>query len=266
MERKLGILAECIRSNDPADNLKLMHDAGFNCYMIDACNIALENASRIVEAGNALGMTCESLHSPFKGINYMWQYGLNYLTVYNGIKTAIDTASALAIPTVVVHVSSGWDAPQVNDLGLSRYDAIVDYAAEKGVKIAFENLRMVGNLACLADRYARFSHVGFCYDFGHEHCYTETVRWMDIFKNRLLTTHIHDNNGRPEDPKGDGDLHLMPFEGNVDYAECVAGLDKYGYEGALVLELTNARYEDMDPNEFITKAYASLKKIADMSK
>ena len=89
---------------------------------------------------------------------------------------------------------------------------------------------------------------------------------MDIFKNRLLTTHIHDNNGRPEDPKGDGDLHLMPFEGNVDYAECVAGLDKYGYEGALVLELTNARYEDMDPNEFITKAYASLKKIADMSK
>ncbi len=266
MERKLGILAECIRSNDPVDNLKLMRDAGFNCYMIDAGNIALEAAKPIVEAGNALGLTCESLHSPFKGINDMWQYGLNYLTVFKGIKTAIDTAAALAIPCVVVHVSSGWKAPQVNDLGLARYDEIVSYAAEKGVKIAFENLRKVGNLACLIDRYENFDHVGFCYDFGHEHCYTETVRWMDIFKGKLLTTHIHDNFGRPEDPKGDGDLHLMPFEGNVNYESCVAELDKYGYEGALVLELTTARYEDMAPEEFLAKAYAALKKISDMSK
>jgi sugar phosphate isomerase/epimerase len=89
---------------------------------------------------------------------------------------------------------------------------------------------------------------------------------MDIFKNRLLTTHIHDNNGRPEDPKGDGDLHLMPFEGDVDYAQCIADLDKYNYEGAPVLELTNARYEEMDPKEFIAKAYENLKKISEMSK
>ena len=265
MERKLGILAECLSGVDTIETLKLMHDVGFNCYMMD--HIILEEAKPIVEAGTALGMTCESIHAPFKGINDMWQYGLNYLTVFKGIKTTIDTAAALNIPCVVIHVSSGWKAPQVNDLGLSRYDEIVNYAVEKGVKLAFENLRKIGNLACLVDRYENFDHVGFCYDFGHEHCYTETVRWMDIFRGKLLTTHIHDNFGRPEDPKGDGDVHLMPFEGNVDYERCIADLDKYNYEGALVLELSNVKYEEtMTNEEFLKKAYESLKKISEMSK
>ena len=135
------------------------------------------------------------------------------------------------------------------------------------MKLAFENLRKVGNLACLVDRYENFDNVGFCYDFGHEHCYTETVRWMDIFRSKLLTTHIHDNFGRPEDPKGDGDVHIMPFEGNVDYERCIADLDKYNYEGALVLELSNVKYEEtMTNEEFLKKAYESLKKISEMSK
>ena len=103
MERKLGILAECLRDVDAVDTLKLMHDVGFNCYMID--HIQLDDAKRIIEAGDALGMTCESIHAPFKGINDMWQYGLNYLTVFKGIKTTIDTAAALNIPCVVILVT-----------------------------------------------------------------------------------------------------------------------------------------------------------------
>ena len=262
MERKLGILSECLNGVPSVEALKLMKDAGFNCFMTD--RYTLDEAKPIIEAGNALGMTCESIHTPFGGINEMWNYGMGYLTVFNGIKIAIDTAAALEVPCVVVHVSSGWNAPQINDLGLSRYDEIVNYAGEKGVKIALENLRKVGNLAYLIDRYEKLPQVGFCYDFGHEHCYTKTVRWMDHFLDKVLTTHIHDNFGRPDDPNGDGDLHLMPFEGNIDYARCMSDINKYGYKGALVLELKNTRYENMTNEEFLATAYERLKKISEL--
>mgnify|MGYP003312877112 CR=1 FL=1 len=94
----------------------------------------------------------------------MWLEGDDYReVVYNGIIESIDSASACEVKSVVLHVSSGWKEPFVNDLGISRYDALVDYAEKKGVTLAFENLRMLGNLACLMDRYEDRQNVRFCY-------------------------------------------------------------------------------------------------------
>jgi len=260
MERKLGMCW-----GDPA-TIKLMADAGFNCYMIDASNIALDAAKPIVEAGNALGMTCESIHAPFKGINDMWQYGLNYLTVFKGIKTTIDTAAALDIPCVVIHVSSGWDAPEITDLGLARFGELVLYATEKKVTIAFENLRKVGNLAYFADRYEKMEYVRFCYDCGHEHCYTKYVTWMDIFRNKLVATHIHDNHGRGDEAIGDPDTHLLPFDGTFNYEKMMRKLDEYNFEGALVLEVGNSRecYAQWTAEEFLATCFERIKKISEL--
>ena len=115
----------------------------------------------------------------------MWLEGDAYLEVYNGMIDAIDAAAACNVPIVILHVSSGWDTPEINDLGLSRYDAIVDYAEKKGVIAAFENLRKTGNVAYFVDRYENRDCVKFCYDNGHEHCYTKTVCWMDIFTHNV---------------------------------------------------------------------------------
>jgi sugar phosphate isomerase/epimerase len=107
----------------------------------------------------------------------------------------------------------------------------------------------VGNLAYFADRYESMEYVRFCYDFGHEHCYTKFVCWMDIFRCKLAATHIHDNLGRGEEAVGDPDLHLLPFEGNMDYARIMRKLDEYGYAGSLVLEVGNNRHEGLTPEE-----------------
>ena len=262
MKRKLGIISECIRGNDPLDTLDLLKQAGYDCYFTGLQD--MEQVCALVKKGNALGLSCESIHAPFGGINNMWLAGMDYLTVMNGMKNAIDIAAKAGIPVVVAHVSSGWAAPEITELGLARFDELVLYATEKKVTIAFENLRKVGNLAYFADRYEKMEYVRFCYDFGHEHCYTKFVCWMDIFRRKLAATHIHDNLGRGEEAVGSPDLHLLPFEGNVDYARIMRKLDEYDYTGSLILEVSNDRHPDMTPEAFLATCYERLKKLSEM--
>ena len=266
MKRKLGMNVSAVSGQDPLDMLDLIKKLGFETYFLDACT--KETAKAVKEKGDALGLTCEFIHAPFKGINNMWLPGMEYLTVYNAMKYSIDAAAENNIPAVIIHLSSGWKSPQVCDLGLERFDSLVFYAAERGVTLAFENLRKVGNLACIVDRYEKFDNVRFCYDCGHEYGYTETVCWMDIFRKKCICTHIHDNLGRGEIEDADPDLHYLPFDGTLDYKKMIAKLDEHGYEGSLMLEVFNTtkpEYQELTPEEFVTTCYERLQKIASYS-
>lgn len=265
MNRKVGIVVGCLGGEIPlTTQLEMMKETGFETFFSGLCS--LETTAAMKEKATALGMTFETIHAPFSGINNMWIPGLDYLTVYNGIKRSIDNAAACGIPAIVLHVSSGWYPPGISDLGLARYDELVFYAAERGVTVAFENLRCVGNLAYFTDRYEKLDNVRFCYDFGHEHCYTVTVPWMDIFRDKLICTHIHDNYGCTDGKNSDPDIHLLPFEGNTDYQRCVDKLDEYGYQGPLTLEVTNARHKDLAPEAFLKTCYERVQRINALSK
>ena len=265
MERKLGINIDCIGGGfDELRTLEIAHETGFEVFT--GSKRAIEVMTAIKEKAVEYGMDFPYLHSPYSGINNLWLEGDEYLTIYNGITESVDVAAACDVGAVVTHVSSGWNAPPVNDLGLSRFDSLVEYAAKKGVTLAFENLRMVGNLAYLTDRYEHAPNVRFCYDCGHEHCYTKTVPWIDIFTDRIIATHIHDNMSRPfGDKTTDPDSHWLPFDGTFDYHEMMRKLDKYGYAGPLVLEVyrgARADYKELTPEEFIATSYDRIKRIS----
>lgn len=262
MKRKLGIMCECIEGMDPLHTLDLIKAAGFDSFFTNIYDV--ETTRELKAKADALGLTYEFIHAPFSGINSMWQEGDGYLNIYNGMIAAIDAAAASNIPAVILHVSSGWDTPEINDLGLSRFDAIVDYCEKNGVIAAFENLRKVGNTAYFTDRYENRSCVKFCYDNGHEHCYTKTVCWMDIFTHNVIATHIHDNPGRGWEKDKDNDLHLLPFDGTCDFRKMMDKLNEYGYEGCLMLELSNSKYQNMTAEEFLQTAYDRIKKISEM--
>ncbi len=265
MKRKVGILVGCLGNEIPLEKqLELMKEAGFETFFSGL--YAPDTTARLKEKADELGLLYETIHAPFSGINNMWIPGLEYLTVYNGIKRSIDQAAVCGIPAIVLHVSSGWYPPGISDLGLQRYDELVFYAAEKGVTVAFENLRCVGNLAYFADRYEKLDNVRFCYDLGHEHCYTATVQWMDVFCHKLICTHIHDNYGRTDGKNNDPDIHLLPFEGNVDYQRCIDKMDEYGYTGPLTLEVGNTRHKELSPEEFLKTCYQRVQRINALSK
>ena len=265
MKRKLGINVGCIAGMPQIEQLDLIRAAGFETFFTGCQDQRTIEA--LMDKAVGFGMQFETIHAPFSGINYMWTPGLDYLTVYRGMKHSIDLAAACGVPAVVMHVSGGWNAPGISDLGLQRFDELVFYAAEKGVKIAFENLRHIGNLSYFSERYEKLNHVRFCYDFGHEHCYTKTVQWMDVYCHRLLCTHIHDNHGRGFEKVGDPDIHLLPFDGSCNYARCVGKLDEYGYTGPLTLEVDNGnnKYPDLTPEGFLATCYERLQRISAFS-
>lgn len=266
MKRKLGINVDCLPSHSELETLEMAHALGFESFFVN--DRPMEVISALKKRADELGMDFEFIHAPFRGINDMWMPGMDYLTIMNGIKHSIDCAAACGIRSVITHVSTGWTPPHVNDLGFERYDHLVLYAKEKGVTLAFENLRMLGNLAVLTDRYEKMDNVMYCYDCGHEHCFTKTVCWMDIFKDRTICTHIHDNPGRPDDNKTDSfDWHLLPFDGSVDYVRMMRKLDEYNYEGSLMLEVgykSRGMYLHMTEEDFLKEAYNRIKKISEM--
>lgn len=265
MNRKLGINTDCLSGlADEISTLRMAKNIGFEAFTTGKTKLC--DVSELKEEADRLGMEFPFLHAPFSGINNMWLEGDDYKTIYNGMIEAIDSAAACSVPAVVSHVSSGWSAPAVNDLGLSRFDALVEYASAKKVTLAFENLRMVGNLAYIKDRYEHNKFVRFCYDCGHAHCYTNPVEWLDIFTDKLVATHIHDNMSRPmNDKSSDPDWHWLPFDGTYNYHQMMRKLDTYGYSGVLMLEVFHGAREDyktLSSEEFLLTCYDRIDRIS----
>ena len=265
MERKLGIMANCLEGVSAYDALDKIKEAGFEAFFTN--DYKLDDVKKIKEKADMLGLSYDFIHAPFYSINQMWTSGMGYLEVMSYMKESIDSASVCGIPYVITHVSSGWNPPAVCDMGLARYDELVLYAKERNVTLAFENLRLLGNLTCLMDRYEKMDNVKFCFDCGHEHCYTKTVNMMDVFTTRVCCTHIHDNFSRKlEDRVGDFDLHLLPFDGTYDYEKMMRKLDEYNYGGTLMLEVwqNNDEYKKMSHMDFLRTCYERILKISKM--
>ncbi len=264
MKRKLGINMDFSCDITQHEAIDLIAKTGFNATF--TLEYDTKKVKELKEHTDRLGIFFETIHAPFDGINAMWESEDDEPDIMKRMKSAISAAGENAIPIVIIHVSSGWVPPSINDKGLARFDALVDYAKTMGVTVAFENLRVLGNVAYFTDRYRYNENVRFCFDAGHEHCNTKTISWIDIFGDRLVTTHIHDNFGRGEDVGENFDMHLLPFDGNYDYENMMRRLDKYSYSGTLMLEVFMSRKEEyakMQPTEFLAEAYSRIKKISE---
>lgn len=265
MKRRLGIIAGCLDGIDTIASLEKIKKAGFDCFFTS--EYKMDEVTKIKNEAVSLGLDYEFIHAPFHSINTIWTQGAEYLEVMEYMKESIDSASANKIPYVITHLSSGWYPPSVSDLGFERLDELVRYAREKGVTLAFENLRVLGNITCIMERYAKEKNVSFCFDCGHEHCYTKTVSIMDIFTTRVSCTHIHDNNSRGLFEKdGHFDLHLLPFDGTYNYEKMMSKLNEYGYCGALMLEVRQNydEYKKLSHEEFLREAFRRIAKISNM--
>ena len=64
-----------------------------------------------------------------------------------------------------------------------------------GVKIAFENTGRLDYLDAVLNAFKEYDNVGFCYDSGHQLCYTPDTDVMELYGNRLICTHLNDNLG-----------------------------------------------------------------------
>ena len=259
MQRKFGILANCIVGEDPVQTLDKIKAHGFESFF--SIDYDEKTVLALQEKAQKLGLVYEFIHGPFDGINEMWT-SEQTPKIFNEMCTAITSAGKAGVKTVIVHVSSSENPPPVCDLGLARFDKWVELAEQNGVILAFENLRKFGNFAYLLQRYEHKENVRYCYDCGHEHCFTVHVPFLEFLGDKLICTHIHDNFGKNLARPDGGDLHLLLFDGDIDYQKMMRGLNGANYQGSLMLEVFNLGYPQYSPDEFLSEAFERIKKIS----
>ncbi len=257
--RKLGINLAFTKTLPPEEIARLVASAGFNCVFVSHEPLMEENAlSRYASLFEKNDLICESVHAPFKHINSIWRDNLDGETMLDELKKCVDNCHALSVPITVVHLSSGTTPPPITDVGRERFARFVDYASEHGVTPAFENQRMVANLAWALETFDS-TVAGFCWDCGHEACFTPGRHYTPLFGDRLMYTHIHDNTGIFND-----DRHYLPFEGVIDFSYVAGEIKRSGFGGTLTLECRMDSADSRSPEEFITDAARAITKIRQM--
>ena len=214
---------------------------------------------RIANTLAANGMRYETIHAPFDHINDIWLEGERGDAMFAELMTAVTRCAQGNVPIAVVHLSSGKNPPPVSEIGRVRYENLVEYAAQKNVKIAFENQRQLENLAWAFRHFSDAANVGFCYDCGHEGCFTPGIEFMPLYGHKLLCTHIHDNDCVP-----DQDLHMIPFDGKLDFGRVIKRLRESNYKGPVTLEIhheNSHRYDFMHMNAYLERAAMGIKRV-----
>lgn len=210
---------------------------------------ALKNANIVVD----------NFHAPFKKQNTIWKDGEEGDAMLSHFLQSVDLCVEYGIDLMVAHVTNGRPMPPITQIGLERFDKFISYAQSNGVKIAFENHRYVENVKFIMDRYPE---AGFCLDTSHENGFTPGIRYMPMWGDRLVATHLSDN-----ETVCDKDMHMIPFDGNINFEQTAKEIAASSKEVTLMLEIKQSNhpmYSNMTVKEYYSSAADSIKKFADM--
>ena len=194
------------------------------------------------------GLTLHAIHAPI-GESYRagrWTGPLSLASADTDARARALSEAELAlyiarrIPAAVLVVHLGLPRWQRMEPGDSRdgarrsIDALSAIAAPLGVTIAIEvmqnELSRAGSLVHFVEEALEAPGAGICLDFGHAHLDGDLIDTIDTVSEHLAAVHLHDNNGRADD-------HLLPFDGTIDWPGALTGIQKVGYDGALILEV-----------------------------
>lgn len=214
---------------------------------------------KVMDALIEAQITVDSFHVRYKGQNRVWEEGEAGDAMLAEWLGSVDLCKKYGVELLVGHVSNGRPMPPLTQVGLERFDRYIAYATSHGVKVAFESHRYVENVEFILNRYPQ---VGFCLDTAHEHAFTPGIRYMPMWGHRLIATHISDN-----DALCDKDMHMLPFDGIIDFEQTAQEIADSGYTGTLMLEVkpdNHEKYKDISIMEYYTVAAERARKLADM--
>lgn len=255
--RKLGINCGSFRGVNALESIPYIKNAGFDCVFTGYKDDAYIGA--LAEAIDRAGLTYDTVHAPFKHINDIWMPGDDGEAMLKTLTDCLDACAHYGVPVMIVHLSSKEDAPCVNDIGHERFDRLVEHAGEVGVKIAFENQRKLANLAFAFEQYGHLPQVGFCWDVGHEACFTPGRKYMPLFGKHLIALHIQDNMC-----EYNKDLHLIPFDGMINFYHVGEQIKASGFTGTLMLEVLQKNsnvYDDYTVEQYYERAFRAVSKL-----
>ena len=97
-------------------------------------------------------------------------------------------------------------------------------------------------------------YLGLCFDSGHANIETNSYEYFEKLKDRLISIHIHDNDGEK-------DLHQIPYYGTTDWFRVTKILSESSYEKTVSLEVSIHNMK-MEEEEFLRKSFSAAEKLS----
>jgi sugar phosphate isomerase/epimerase len=175
------------------------------------------------------------------------------------MSTALNIAKVIPFEFLVVHLGvpvAQQPGPEDNnrEAAIRSVEEIVEMADAVGVKVALEimdnDLSTAPDLVDILERSFDGANLGICMDVGHAHILGDTAEAIETTSEYLVTTHIHDNRRQSDD-------HLVPFQGNINWAATIMAFEKIGYDGVLMYEVRAAE----SPRVVLDQAVAARRKL-----
>ncbi len=213
------------------------------------------------------GVTFHSMHSPMHHdedwarsgathINIAAVEKLQRVAATDEIKRAIEVAEQAPFQFLVQHVGIGHEEADEHklDAAMSSLEHLHAFAKPLGVQLLVENitneLSTPEKLMELLHA-GRFDDVGVCFDVGHAHLMSSVPQAFEVLKDRVRSTHVHDNDK-------DHDSHLWPGDGSIDWKQTMELLRTAPHVPPVLLEI-----EDMEGEEVpqkMTQAFSTLER------
>jgi len=213
------------------------------------------------------GVPFHSLHSPMysdeewgrsgaPAINIAAVEKRDRISAMDEIKRAIEVAELAPFKFLVQHVGVGNEEANEHkvEAAMMSLEHLRAFAKPLGVELLVENIpNELSTPTALMDllHAGRFADIGVCFDLGHAHLSPGVKTAFDTLKDRIRSTHVHDN-------RKDRDSHLWPGEGNIDWNEAMSLLRTAPHVPPLLLEIEGA--EGQQISQRMTAAFEKLEK------
>jgi sugar phosphate isomerase/epimerase len=153
---------------------------------------------------------------------------------------ALQIARRIPFKVLVTHLGvprwmSTAAADNSRDAARRSIEELSAIAEPLGVRIALEvapnELSRSGSLVHFIERVIDVGNVGICLDVGHAHLDGDLIEAIETVSEHVAAVEVHDNNRRSDD-------HLVPFEGSIDWPAALTSVQKVGYDGTLIFEIS----------------------------
>ena len=150
------------------------------------------------------------------------------------IKRAIEIAEFVPFRYLIQHIGVAGEEfdERKFDAAFSSLDEIRVFAAQRGVEVLLENTPNDLSSAERLNQFLAQTHLNlnYCFDIGHAHMGQGIEPEFELMKERIRSTHLHDNDGH-------NDQHLFPGKGTIDWAHAMKLLESRSGQYPLLLEL-----------------------------
>jgi sugar phosphate isomerase/epimerase len=159
------------------------------------------------------------------------------ITATDEIKRALEVAEVIPYRYLVQHLGVLYEeySEAKADAAFNSLDELSIFARQRGVQILLENTPNEFSTAERLNYFVESTHLPlfFCFDTGHANVARGVALEYETMKNRIRSTHVHDNDGKT-------DNHLFPLGGNggtIDWKSTMDLLRSGDSDTPLLLEL-----------------------------